>query len=710
MQPLTPTSIEALIEGGVSGQVAVGNYNLQIHAELGAIVHFTPPGSRPAPRLRPLPVLQRPRAIRGLLDREEDVNAALAAIGTALPVGVHGPPGIGKSTLLRHLAHAVETETLTDGVVHLSARREAAEDLLQSLFEAFYECDAPFKPTAVQARQLLQGRKALVLLDDAELGREAAEVLLDSAPDCAFALATREQCLWGECRAIGLGGLPPEDARTLFERELGRPLAGEEGPAFESLYSRLGGHPLRLLQVAAQVRDGRPLEEAEPVEEATARRTLAPLPDEQKRVLSALAAVGGGPVNTAHLAVLADVSDPLPALEALVERKLVQAHSPRYSLTGDLPDTLPRTWDLSAWSERALVHFTAWAEARREDPAALLEESGVLRHLLEWAARAGRHAETRRLGRALDTGLIVGGRWGFWAETLERVRGAAAAAGDRGTEGWAMHQLGTRLLCLGDPAGARQLLGQALAIRESLRDHAGAAVTRHNLGLLGPLPSSSAGRPLLFPLLPWLAVLLLVLIAGEIRLLSSRSESTGDETEVPISTDQELTTEDLGTPVVTESTTDLTTDLTETPPLVTTDHPVDEPLPEIPGTAQEPEEPGVQGWCCADGEVFQSTDAECRDRRGGFFRRERAAAAACLMFGCCVDGDFKLGETRDRCDEQGGAYMSAIEVPLRCRAQQQGWCCLPGGVLVQISREACRRGRGTFFQSEAEARRTCTIR
>jgi hypothetical protein len=424
-QPLTSTNIEALIEGGVSGQVAVGNQNVQIHADHGAVVFMTPPGTLPAPRLRSLPILQRPRPVRGLVDRQADISSALAAIGTSLPVGFYGAPGIGKSILLRHLAYAIEGGALPDGVIHLSARQQPAEDLLQSLFDAFYACDVPYKPTAVQARQLLQSRKAFILLDDTELGREATEELLDSAPACAFVLATRERCLWGDCRAIGLGGLPPEDARALFERELGRSLTAEEAQAFESLYARLNGHPLHLLQAAAEVREGRPIAEPALIDEGPDPQSLAALTEEQRRVLSALAAVGGGPVGAAHLSALADVANPGPALNALLERKLVQSHSPRYSLTGNLPDLLPKALDLTPWRERALGYFIDWAEARRNEPTALLEEAGVLRRLLDWAAETGRHAEAMRLGRALDTALTVAGRWGAWEQTLERVRGAS---------------------------------------------------------------------------------------------------------------------------------------------------------------------------------------------------------------------------------------------------------------------------------------------
>ncbi len=777
-QPLTLNGIEA---EGTGGLIRVGNYSVQIHPEHGAVVVHEPEGP-PAPRLRALPVLRRPRAVRGLLDRQEDIAAALAALGNSLPVGIHGPSGIGKTTLLRHLAHAT-VGTLPDGVVHLAGFRQPAEDVLQSLFEAFYDCDVPCKPTPAQARQLLQGRKALVLLDDAEFGHEAAESLLDQAPDCAFVLATRERCLWGECRAIGLGGLPAEDARALFERELGRSLTGEEAPAFESLHARLEGHPLRLLQAAAQVREGRPLAEVETIREGNARRTLAALPDEEKRILSTLAALGGGPVGGAHMAALADVADALAVLDALQERKLVQAHSPRYSLTGDLDRLLPSIWDLSPWCERALAYFLSWAEARREDPAALLEEADALRRLLDWTAAAGRPAETLRLGRVLEPALAVSGRWGAWAQVLERIRAAAEALRDRTVEAWALHQLGTRLLCLGDRAAARQLLTRALALRQSLGDRAAAAVTRDNLGLLGPLPSRwIMPQVVSFRYLPLLAgaFLFLVLLLGGIRLWSSRvaSADRSTETAAPVaSSPRRNATNSASSILLREATPDLTTDMAS--PITTDLEPADgkEPMLDLPrsvefpalvlgaesgpqgqtisvtnagtaplrvagisfvenpgqaftlrsnctrgpipsagrclvqiffhppapgsyhgvlavdaqgvgrqtlevsGLAREPEreppprepqeesEPpaATQGWCCVDGEVYQSTDAACEDEEGTFFARQRAAIAACLMFGCCLDGEFRLGEKRERCDELDGIFMSAVEVPQRCR-------------------------------------------
>jgi len=463
------------------------------------------------------------------------------------------------------------------------------------------------------------------------------------------------------------------------------------------------------------------LSEGKAFDEATARQTLAPLPDEEKRVLSALAAVGGGPVGASHLAILADVADPRPAFDALLARDLVQPQGLRYSLAGDLDSLLPSIWDLSPWCERALAYFLPWAEARREDTAAVLEESDALRHLLDWAAGSGRHAEAQRLGRALDTALILSGRWSAWARVLQRVHAAAVALQDRTTEAWALHQLGTRLLCLDDKAAARPLLNQSLAIRESLGDGAGAAVTRHNLGLLGALPAVRLSWP--FPVslrpLPWLALALLILLLGGIRLWSSRIAEPNHDTATvyPISSDQESPPKKSQDRIASvKETSDPASDAAVTTPPMTTDQPMNdtavesppEPTAEASGTVKEPEPLLLQGWCCAGGDVSQSSKAECTDRHGRFFFRQRVAETACLMSGCCIEGSFKLGEKQDRCDELGGTYMSAAEVPVRCRKPQEGWCCLPGGTLVQISPEACRRGEGTLFESKAEAQRECT--
>jgi hypothetical protein len=495
-QPVPPGNVEAQIQGEISGQVAVGNYILQIGAIHGGVVNVATPEQQPRPQPRPTPVFLRPRPFPGLLDREAEVGAANDALQSATPVEFHGQAGVGKTTLLRHLSHHPTATSSPDGVIYLSARHQPVDDLLQSLFDAFYESDVPFKPTEAQLRHALQGKQALILLDDVDLARDEVEALMDAAPNCTFLLASPQRRLWGEGRAVALQGLPTDDALALVERELGRPLTQEEQTAAQALCTALGCHPLHLLQAAAMTREeGRslvemahPMQAPSPVDALTAE-ALNSLQEPERQVLGALAALGGAPLPADHLAALTGLDDAAPVLEALLQRGLVQAHSPRYSLAGALGEDLQQVWDLTPWAERALAYFTAWAEEQRQTPDRLLEETEAILRTLEWATRAGRWEEVLRLGRAVEGALALGRRWGLWAQVLQWVLQAAQALRGRAAQAWALHQLGSRSLCLDRAEEAHALLSQALRLRESLGDQVGAAVTRHNLSLLpGPPP------------------------------------------------------------------------------------------------------------------------------------------------------------------------------------------------------------------------------
>jgi len=494
-------TIEAHVQGEISGQVAVGKYILQIGSIHGGVVNIAAPEQHPQPRPRPTPVFLRPRPFPDLLDREEEVRAATRSFQSTTPVAFHGEAGLGKTALLRYLAHHPATVHFPDGVVFLSARGRPLEDLLQSLFEAFYETDVPFKPTETQIRHALQGKQALILLDDVGMARDEVEALLDAAPRCTFALASLERCLWGEGRIVALRGLPPEASVALVERELGRPLSDEERPAAEALCTALKGHPLHILQAVALVREGeKTLSEVVRIAQvpsptgALAAEVVNPLTESQRRILAALAALGDAPLPADHLAAISGVQDVQSLLQDLVRRGLVQAHSPRYSLTGRMGAYLQRVWDLTPWAERALAHFTSWAESQQPSPGSVAEVAEAILRTLEWATTKGRWPEVLRLGYTVERALALSSRWGAWERVLQWMLQGARAAGNRAGEAWALHQLGTRALCLGDQAVARGSLSQALRLRESLGDRAGATVTRHNLDLLAP-PAAPSRRP-----------------------------------------------------------------------------------------------------------------------------------------------------------------------------------------------------------------------
>jgi len=485
------------MHGGIIAHIAVGRYILQIGDPCGAVIREAPPAERAHTRPRSTPILIRPKFIRGLVDRRMDLAAALSALDEGLLVEASGEPGIGKTAVLRHLAHHPRAASFVDGIVYLSARHQSPLDLQQLLFEAFYESDEFCKPTEAEIRRGLRETQALILLDDVQLAQDELEQVLDIAPRAAFVVATRERRLWGEVRSLALKGLPAEDAVLLLEREIERALDATERSAAASLCAAIGGRPLRILQTAAVIREHEiSLDGWARIFTQNPIVNLMALSDEKpRRALLALAALPGVPLRALHVSDIAEVPDIEPSLTALVRRGLVVTTQSRYQLAAGVGDRLRRTEDLKPWANRAITYFTAWAERylRRQD--ILLQESEALLRVQQYATDARRWGEVLHLGRLLEEPLVIGARWGAWGATLERCLAAAKSIGDRSAEAWALHELGSRALCLGEAGTARALLNQAVKLRETLNDDAAAAASRRNLSfVLPPVSEYSRGR------------------------------------------------------------------------------------------------------------------------------------------------------------------------------------------------------------------------
>jgi len=491
-------SIRADIQGDVAGQIAVGSYILQVGDVHGGIVNIAAPGQQPQPRERPAPVWVRPRPLRGWLDRQEELAQSLSAIRSGVPVEVSGEPGVGKTAFLRRLAHTEEASGFPHGVVYLSARRIQASDLLQSLFDTFYECPVPFKPTDAQLQLAFRGKRALVLLDDVDLPRNDLEKILDAAPECGAVVTSRERILWGEVQSIRLRGLPDADGVTLLERELGQTVTDADRPSAVALSAALGGHPIRLLQAAAVAREhgGTLTQVLASVKDARAPSTMAAanierLDEQERSVLGALMAVGSAMPADA-LAALSDARDPEPLLRRLESKALIVRERNRYFLAPGVSEAAHGI-DRGAWEDRALAFYLAWADRHRHEAATLVEESAPLVRMQEHAAGKGRWKDVLRIGGLVAGALALSGLWEAWAAVLQRNLHASQAIGDRGSEGLALHEAGTRALCLGETSTARQLLGDAISLRESLGDAVGASVSRHNAGLLvAPAPATDS--------------------------------------------------------------------------------------------------------------------------------------------------------------------------------------------------------------------------
>ncbi len=483
--------------GSIGGQVAVGRYLLHIGEPCGGVLEQTS-DERAQIHPRPTPILLGPGMARGLLDRREELTVALAAVDVGLSIVVSGDPGVGKTAFLRQLAHQSGAAAFVDGVVYLAARHQSSADLRQRIFEAFYETTNVCKPTESQIRRALQATQALILLDDVDLAPDELDQVLDVAPRSAFAIVARERSDGSGARAVVLRGLPTNEAVVLLEREVGRTLNVSERSAAATLCTTVEGHPLRIRQLAALIRDQKvAIEELarDLAPEHLLPEVMASIDEKQRRVLLAMAALPNVRLQLHHVAGLAEVTDIEPLIGMLAQRGLVVRSESRYRLAHGVCDRLRHSEDLNPWVNRAITYFTAWAERYRRSQDTLLEDGEALLRVQQYASEMRRWGEVLRLGQLLECALVVGARWGAWAITLEHCLAAAKAMGDRSAEAWALHEGGTRAVCLGEAVTARTLLSQALSLRETMDDSDATAASRRNLSFIVPPVSVAVPVP-----------------------------------------------------------------------------------------------------------------------------------------------------------------------------------------------------------------------
>src|SRR5688572_7232400 len=213
---------------GPAGSVVVGDRTLRIDPENGAVLAPIGAGERPVPRQRPAPAGDLPRSLPALLGRDGELEAMVEAVHTGASVEVVGDAGIGKTTILCHLAKRVQGSPDLGGVVFLWTAGQPGEDVLQALFEGLFECDTPMVPTVSELRRYLGDRRALVVMDDSALARRELERVMSVAPQCRFAIAGGERRLWGGGRSIVLHGLEQATSLALAQAQLGRKLTARE--------------------------------------------------------------------------------------------------------------------------------------------------------------------------------------------------------------------------------------------------------------------------------------------------------------------------------------------------------------------------------------------------------------------------------------------------------------------------------------------------
>ncbi|MFD5921983.1 BTAD domain-containing putative transcriptional regulator [Kitasatospora sp. NPDC058201] len=516
------------------------------------------PAPRPGPPAVPVP-RQLPACPSWLTGRDRQLAELDGALSAPHPPGdavavcaVGGSGGIGKTWLALHWAHR-NLDRFPDGQLYADLRgfdpsgeRLAPTVAVRAFLDALgVSSDAV--PAAAQAqarlyRSLVQGRRMLIVLDNAADAEQAAALLPGSAT-CAVLVTSRRR-LAGLASAHGarlltLDVLAPPDARALMLRHLGPARAEAEPAAVTALLEHCAGLPLAISVVGARAaaHPGFPLAVlAEELRDESARLDALDAGDLTADVRAAFTvsyrALGAGAAEVFRLiglapgpeigtaAVAALTAWPAGAVRTAL-RELENAHLVRQPAPGRyrLHDLVrlhaaERARQEPDGNDRALLRLmdfyvhTAGFAAERLDPhrdrvspapagpgvtpeepadhgAALTwftAEHAVLLGAIDRAVSAGLDAHAWHLAWALETFFDFRGHWHDWAATQRTALEAARRLGDPARQAGAHRSLGSVHTQMGRPDEGHGHFRHALDLYRLLDDRTGQAHTHRGLG------------------------------------------------------------------------------------------------------------------------------------------------------------------------------------------------------------------------------------
>ncbi|MFJ2432167.1 ATP-binding protein [Streptomyces anulatus] len=459
------------IAGDASGTVIAGNHNVVIDAH-GSTVNLLQPQERPRPVRRERVALV-PRAQREPVGREADLEELKGALRGHGVVQLWGPPGVGKSTLLRHAARSLEPGP--NGVVFLNGAHREPEDLAQEIFEACYEAPG-YAPTGPELRRLMTGIEVTVYVDDAELTPERLRLLADAAPDATFVFASRERSLLGESADLELRGLGSAAGLGLLEQELRHPLPEAQYAVAVELCEVSLGRPLLLLRAAGlarldtsgEVRLPRPAEIDGLLPLLFDRLDTAAL-----KTLHLLATLRDAEVDPEHVGALCDVPDPAAVCGRLAGLGLATVTERGYRSVADVLPEVRRRFAEPVAVDRLCDHFARWAALATTTPAQVADHGRALEVVAEMAERRGRPDLAVRVARAVSPFLAESLRFGVWGRLLDQGQNAARQAGDTTAHAYFTHEKAIRCLMIGRRVVAAVLLAEAVVLWRQLGDNEG---------------------------------------------------------------------------------------------------------------------------------------------------------------------------------------------------------------------------------------------
>jgi DNA-binding SARP family transcriptional activator/Tfp pilus assembly protein PilF len=509
----------------------------------------------------PVPA-QLPLDAKGFAGRRDELRTLDAMLpsaragdaGEAVPVVViSGTAGVGKTALAVRFGHQVARH-FPDGQLYVSLRGpdpglppmapgEALRFFLDALGVPAHRIAAPAEERAALFRSLVDGKRVLIVLDNAS---SAAQVrpLLPGSPGCLVVVTSRNQ-MAGLVAAEGatpltLDVLSDTDADDMLARRLGRGRVAAEPGAAEEIIAACAGLPLALsiaagravgrpkrplAELAAELRDARGrLDALEAGDAATDLRAVLSWSYDQlslsaARMFRLLGLHPGPDVSLPAAASLAGIprTEAGTALRELARTNMAAEHLPgRFAFHGLLrayaAEAAERTDTDTGRREaahRVLDHYlhTAMAATMRFSPhrpplrldaaqpgvvpaefpakeqavAWFEAEVPVLLALVDYAAANGFDTHAWQLPWALGPFFNLRGRWRTAAACQRPALAAAQRLGDPAALAHAHYLLGNAQGHLAEYAAADQNIRQALDIFRELGDRANEGMVLNGL-------------------------------------------------------------------------------------------------------------------------------------------------------------------------------------------------------------------------------------